>query len=212
MFTYGSYDCIVSIVTRLQIGNMDFEFWQRQDMFHVLKTSRPALGSTQPPVQWVLETSSLGVRWLGHEANHSAPPSAKVKGVELYLHSSYMPFWQPRDNFASMGLYSQVHCTGQELSVYHNKKFITTITSNTKCNFWQLHFLNTKCIGYTATTQSPQPCLKIRPLRMKWLSGIHPVPYIPHQVFKLQNYFWIIKSVECAPIYSTSMKSRLWSL
>jgi hypothetical protein len=62
MFTYGSYDCIVSIVTRLQIGNMDFEFWQRQDMFHVLKTSRPALGSTQPPVQWVLETSSLGVR------------------------------------------------------------------------------------------------------------------------------------------------------
>jgi hypothetical protein len=47
-------------LTKLQVGNLGFEFWQRQDIFLVLKTSRPALGSTQPPVQWIMETSSLG--------------------------------------------------------------------------------------------------------------------------------------------------------
>jgi len=52
-------------------------------------------------------------KWAGHEVDHSAPSSAKVKNeVELYLHSSYMPSWKPKDNFTSMGLYSQVHCTG----------------------------------------------------------------------------------------------------
>jgi len=63
----------------------------------------------------------LGGKWPGHEVAHSAPSSAKVKNeVELYLHSSYMPSWQPRDNFTSMDLYSQVYCTGYQL--YHNKK------------------------------------------------------------------------------------------
>jgi hypothetical protein len=46
--------------------------------------SRPALGSTQPPTQWVLGPLSLGVKWPGREANHSPPSSAEVKEyVEL---------------------------------------------------------------------------------------------------------------------------------
>jgi hypothetical protein len=36
------------------------------------KTSRPALGSTQPPIQWVLGFFP-GVNWTGHEVNHSPP-------------------------------------------------------------------------------------------------------------------------------------------
>jgi hypothetical protein len=32
-------------------------------------------------------TLSLGVKWLGHEADHSPPSSAEVKNVVLYLHS-----------------------------------------------------------------------------------------------------------------------------
>jgi hypothetical protein len=39
--------------------------------------SRPALGPIQPPFQCVLR-GSLGVKWLGHEADHSAPSSCEV--------------------------------------------------------------------------------------------------------------------------------------
>jgi hypothetical protein len=41
--------------------------------------SRLALGSTQPPIQWVPGALSLGVRRLGREANHSPPSRAEVK-------------------------------------------------------------------------------------------------------------------------------------
>jgi len=46
-----------------------------------------ALGTTQPPIQWVPGALSLGIKQQGREANHSPPPSAKVKCVEIYLHS-----------------------------------------------------------------------------------------------------------------------------
>jgi hypothetical protein len=54
--------------------------------------SRPALGPTQPPIQWVPGALSLGVKRAGREADHSPPSSAKVC-VELYLHSSNTPSW-----------------------------------------------------------------------------------------------------------------------
>jgi len=41
--------------------------------------SSMALGSTQPPIQWVPWAISLRVKWLGREADHSPPSSAKVK-------------------------------------------------------------------------------------------------------------------------------------
>jgi hypothetical protein len=53
-----------------------------------------ALGPTQPPIQWVPGALSLGVKQLGHEAEHSPPSSAEIKEwVELYLHSPNMPSW-----------------------------------------------------------------------------------------------------------------------
>jgi hypothetical protein len=56
--------------------------------------SRMALEPTQLPIQGVQEAFSLGVKWPGHEADHSPPSSAKVKEcVELYLHSPNMPSW-----------------------------------------------------------------------------------------------------------------------
>jgi hypothetical protein len=45
------------------------------------KSSRPALGSTQP-TQWVPRALSLGVKRPGREANHSA-----LENVDLYIHS-----------------------------------------------------------------------------------------------------------------------------
>jgi hypothetical protein len=42
-------------------------------------TSRSAWGSTQCPLQWVLEAVSLGVKWLGHDGDHSHLSSAEIK-------------------------------------------------------------------------------------------------------------------------------------
>jgi hypothetical protein len=49
--------------------------------------SRPQLGPTQSPNQWVRGALSSGVKRRGLEAGHSSAPSAKVKnaygGVEV---------------------------------------------------------------------------------------------------------------------------------
>jgi hypothetical protein len=42
-------------------------------------SSKLALGSTKPPIQWV-----PGVLSLGHEADHSSPASAKIKKMWIY--------------------------------------------------------------------------------------------------------------------------------
>jgi hypothetical protein len=58
------------------------------NFFLFTTASRTALGPTQPPIQWVPEAFSLGVKRLWREADHSPPSSAEVKEwVELYLHS-----------------------------------------------------------------------------------------------------------------------------
>jgi hypothetical protein len=66
--------------------------------------SRPALGLTQPPIQWVPGALSLGVYRPGREADHSPPSSAEVNEcVDLYLHPQYVCMaWclvKHRDNF-----------------------------------------------------------------------------------------------------------------
>jgi hypothetical protein len=48
-------------------------------IFPFTAASRPALGPTQPPIQWVPRALSLGVKRPGREADHSPPSSAEVK-------------------------------------------------------------------------------------------------------------------------------------
>jgi hypothetical protein len=51
---------------------------------------RPALGSTQPPIQCLLGFLSPGVKWPGLEADYSPPASVEVKkNVDLYIHSPH---------------------------------------------------------------------------------------------------------------------------
>jgi hypothetical protein len=52
--------------------------------FLFLTSSRPALGSTQPPIEWGLGTLSPWVKGLGHEADHSPPASAGFKKMWSY--------------------------------------------------------------------------------------------------------------------------------
>jgi hypothetical protein len=47
--------------------------------FHFSVSSRPALWSTQPPIQWVKGTLSQVIERLGREADHSSPTSAEVE-------------------------------------------------------------------------------------------------------------------------------------
>jgi hypothetical protein len=66
--------------------------------------SRLALWPAQPPIQWILEAVSLGVNWLGHEADHSPLSSAKVKKAWSYTSTPPYVFiaWclvKHRDNF-----------------------------------------------------------------------------------------------------------------
>jgi hypothetical protein len=44
--------------------------------FHFSTASRPALGSTQPPILWVTGALSPGIKRQGHEVNHSPPTNA----------------------------------------------------------------------------------------------------------------------------------------
>jgi hypothetical protein len=49
------------------------------------KSSRLALGSTQPPIQWVPGALSPGVKRQGHEADYYPPTSAEVKKMWIYI-------------------------------------------------------------------------------------------------------------------------------
>jgi hypothetical protein len=49
--------------------------------------SRTALGSTQPPIQWVPEALSRGLKRPGRETDHSPLSSAEVKNAWSYTSS-----------------------------------------------------------------------------------------------------------------------------
>jgi hypothetical protein len=56
-----------------------FDPRQGQRIFPLTSVSRPALGPTQSPVQWVPGVLSSGVKARpGHNADHSPPSSAEV--------------------------------------------------------------------------------------------------------------------------------------
>jgi hypothetical protein len=63
----------------LGYGQDDRWFDSRQglEIFFTI-ASREALGPTQPPIQRLPGTLSLGVKQPGREADHSPPPSAEV--------------------------------------------------------------------------------------------------------------------------------------
>jgi hypothetical protein len=65
-------------------------------IFLFTTASEPALGPTQPPIQWVLVALSLGVKRPGIEADHSPPSSAEVKEcVDIRGCTQKFPDWPP---------------------------------------------------------------------------------------------------------------------
>jgi hypothetical protein len=53
-------------------------------------SSRPALGPTPPPIQWVPGALSREVKRQGREADHSPPTSTEVK--KLWTYTSTLPY------------------------------------------------------------------------------------------------------------------------
>jgi hypothetical protein len=58
--------------------------------FHLSMLSGPALGSTQPPIQWVPWALSPGVTRPWREADNSLPTSAEVK--KMWIYTSAPPY------------------------------------------------------------------------------------------------------------------------
>jgi hypothetical protein len=83
----GSVDlCTYSVDSRegrktifLPLGLSGFDSRQRQEIFLFPTASRPTLGPTQPPVQWVPGALSPGVKQPGREPGHSLPSSGEVE-------------------------------------------------------------------------------------------------------------------------------------
>jgi hypothetical protein len=61
-----------------------FENRQELGIFLFTTASRPALGPSQPPIQWVLRSHSLGVKRPVRKTDHSPPSSAEVKNAWSY--------------------------------------------------------------------------------------------------------------------------------
>jgi hypothetical protein len=62
----------------------------RVKSFYFSISSRPALGSTQPPIKIGTGGSFPGVKRQGREADHSPPTSAEVK--KMYIYTSTPPY------------------------------------------------------------------------------------------------------------------------
>jgi hypothetical protein len=59
--------------------DLGFKLWQGQERFLYSKMFSWDLGPTQPPMYGVPRVLLLGVKGLGHEADHSSLSSAQVK-------------------------------------------------------------------------------------------------------------------------------------
>jgi hypothetical protein len=78
-----------------EIRVLGFDTRRGLGIFLFTTASRTALGSTQPPLQWVQDALSLGAKRPEHETEHLLPSSAEVKEcMEFFLHSPNTLSWR----------------------------------------------------------------------------------------------------------------------
>jgi hypothetical protein len=90
----GSRDSVVSIATcyGLDDRGVGVPSPGRVKNFLFSMSSRPALESTQPPIQWVPGALSPWVERPGREADHSPPTSAEVNEMWIYTSTPLYAF------------------------------------------------------------------------------------------------------------------------
>jgi hypothetical protein len=74
------------------LDDQRFQTWQGLGIFPFITASRSALGTSQPPIQWVPRDLSLGVKRQGREADHSPPSRAEVKNAWSYISTPQYAF------------------------------------------------------------------------------------------------------------------------
>jgi hypothetical protein len=74
--------------TTLWAGRPGFDSLQGLGLFLPVIVSGPALEPIQPPIQWVSEVLSPGIKRPGREAVHSPQSSTEVKNVYIYTSTS----------------------------------------------------------------------------------------------------------------------------
>jgi hypothetical protein len=78
----------IGVATVYGLDYREFDSRRGMGIYLFTTASSPALGPTQPPIQWVTGDLSPAVKRPEREADHSPPSSAEVKGcLALYLHS-----------------------------------------------------------------------------------------------------------------------------
>jgi hypothetical protein len=82
----ASRDSAVGIETGYGLDNqrVGFRVPVRVTNFFFSTSSRPALGPTQPPFQWLPGILTPRVKWQGREADHSFPASTEVRKMWIY--------------------------------------------------------------------------------------------------------------------------------
>jgi hypothetical protein len=100
------YGCGCIKIFSITIFSYDSVFGSSFSLFcYSQHKSRPALGTTQPPIQWVPGAFSLGVKRPGREADHSSASSAeRSRNAWSYISTPQYVFmaWclvKHRDNF-----------------------------------------------------------------------------------------------------------------
>jgi hypothetical protein len=81
---HGSRYSSVTIALSYGLDDWEFESRQRLGIFLFTTASRPSLGLSQPPIQWVPGALFLEVKRPGREAYHSPPSSAEIKNCGAF--------------------------------------------------------------------------------------------------------------------------------
>jgi hypothetical protein len=91
--------------------------------FHFSTSSRPALGPTQPPIQWVPVALSTGVKRPRRETDHSPPTIAEVKKCGIIHPVRHTPWWHSAYLVKHRANYT-FYLNGTENSVFEIKYFV----------------------------------------------------------------------------------------
>ena len=163
------WDSTVCTATSYRLEGPGIECWWEREFPH---SSRPALVTTQPPIQWV---SFQGLKRPGRGVNHPHASSVEVKErVELYLYSLSEPSWQFSSKNSSIDKYiDTVHKSVQQNCKYQCWQRIRV------CLKYHAPYVKNFSHRFTTTSKLPQA---IKPLFWKNLVQFRAGPNIPTKI------------------------------